>query len=56
MYKCLFCGLANSSETAKFCTECGPNGPAKGWGPEDIDQNAKITQYVSILGGIPPIL
>jgi len=49
MYKCLFCGLVNSSETAKFCNECGPNGPAKDWTPEGIDQEAKVTQYVSML-------
>jgi hypothetical protein len=49
MYKCLFCGLVNSSETAKFCSECGPNGPANDWTPEDIDQEAKVTQYVSML-------
>ena len=49
MYKCLFCGLVNSSETAKICNECGPNGPANNWTPEEIDQEAKVTQYVSML-------
>lgn len=49
-YKCLFCGLENPSETAKFCSECGPTSPAKDWTPEDIDQESKVAQYVSMLG------
>jgi len=49
-YKCLFCGLENPSETAKFCSECGPTSPARDWTPEDIDQESKVAQYVSMLG------
>ena len=48
-FKCLFCGLINSSEAAKFCTECGPTSPAKDWALEDIDQESKVNQYVSML-------
>ena len=29
MFKCLYCGLENPSEKARFCSECGPDGPAK---------------------------
>jgi len=49
MYKCLFCGKVNLSENAKICSECGPNSPAKDWAIEEIDQYAKVTQYVSML-------
>ena len=50
MFKCLYCGLENPSEKARFCSECGPDGPAKDWNSEDIDQPAKVTQYASLLG------
>ena len=50
MFKCHFCGLENSSEKARFCSLCGPDGPAKDWASEDIDQPAKVTQYSSLLG------
>jgi len=49
MYKCLFCGLENSSEKARFCVECGPDGLSKNWTLEDIDQPQKVAQYVSML-------
>ena len=49
MFKCIFCGLENPSETARFCVECGPDGPAKDWKPEYIDQPEKVTQYISML-------
>jgi RNA polymerase-associated protein len=49
MYKCLFCGQENPIETAKFCTECGPNGPAKDWIFENVDEQRKLEQYASML-------
>jgi len=49
MYKCLFCGLENPSETAKFCSECGPNGPAKNWMFENVDELRKLEQYAAML-------
>jgi len=49
MYKCLFCGLDSPSEKARFCSACGPDGPAKDWISGDIDQPQKVTQYVSAL-------
>lgn len=49
MYKCLFCGLDNPSEKARFCVECGPDSAAKNWTYENIDQPEKIAQYVSAL-------
>jgi hypothetical protein len=49
MFTCLFCGLSNPSEKARFCNECGPNSPSKDWLPDDIDQPEKATQYVSML-------
>lgn len=49
MYECLFCGLINSSETAKFCSECGPDSPCKDWTPQNIDQESKVSKYASIL-------
>ena len=50
MFKCYFCGLENPSEKARFCSACGPDGPAKDWISQDIDQPAKVTQYTSLLG------
>jgi RNA polymerase-associated protein len=49
MYKCLFCGLENPSETAKFCSECGPNGPAKDWTFKNVDEQRKLEQYAAML-------
>jgi len=49
MFKCLFCGLDHPSEKARFCIECGPDGPAKDWTSEGIDQPQKVDQYVSML-------
>jgi hypothetical protein len=49
MHECLFCGLVNNSEAAKFCSQCGPTGPARDWRPEDIDRGNIVTQYVSML-------
>ncbi len=49
MFKCVFCGLENPSEKARFCVECGPDGPAKDWTPEDIDHPQKVNQYVTML-------
>jgi TPR repeat protein len=50
MFKCVFCGFDNPSEKARFCVECGPDGPAKEWTTEDIDQPLEVTQYASVLG------
>jgi hypothetical protein len=49
MHECVFCGSVNNSETAKFCSYCGPTGPAREWRPEDIDQKNMVTQYASML-------
>ena len=49
MYKCLFCGLDNPSDKARFCSACGPDGPAKDWISGDIDHPQKVTQYVAAL-------
>ena len=52
MFKCLFCGLDNPSEKARFCNECGPDNPAKSWTSEEIDQPAKVAQYITSLSEI----
>jgi len=49
MYKCVFCGLENPSEKARFCIECGPEGPASNWVVDEIDQPNKVNHYASIL-------
>lgn len=49
MFTCLFCGLSNPGEKAQYCNECGPDGPAKDWLPDDIDQPEKVSQYLSML-------
>jgi hypothetical protein len=49
MFRCLFCGLENPSEKARFCVECGPDSPSIAWASEEIDQPAKVTQYFSLL-------
>ena len=49
MYKCLFCGTENRSDKARFCTECGPDGPAQNWKSHEVDNPQKLEQYVSTL-------
>lgn len=49
MYKCIFCGLNNSSATARFCAECGPEGPATNWVANEVDQLTKVTQYAALI-------
>jgi hypothetical protein len=49
MFKCIFCGYETHSETARFCGECGPDGEAKDWVSQDIDQTANVSQYISML-------
>lgn len=49
MFKCLFCGLENSNERARFCNACGSDGAAKDWTSENIDHPEKVAQYVSAL-------
>lgn len=49
MFKCIYCGFASVSGAAIFCGECGPNGPASAWSPEDVDLNTKVSQYISLL-------
>jgi biotin carboxyl carrier protein len=52
MYKCIYCGLENLSENARFCSECGPEGPAKDWLLQDVDQLDKVRQYATMLNEI----
>ena len=49
MFKCLFCGLVNSSDKARFCSACGPDGIAKNWNSENIDQAQNVKQYSDLL-------
>ena len=49
MFKCIFCGHYAPSETARFCGECGPDGPAVDWASEDIDQPSRVRQYFLVL-------
>lgn len=49
MYKCVFCGLENQTDKARFCAECGPEGPATNWEANEVDQLAKVTQYAALL-------
>lgn len=49
MFTCLFCGLENLSNVARFCTDCGPESPSKDWLPEEVDQPEKVKQYASML-------
>lgn len=63
MFKCGFCGIDNPGEKARFCVDCGREGPSKDWttednhhplkvtqSTEDVDQSLKVAQYVSMLG------
>lgn len=49
MFVCIYCGCESKSETAKFCSQCGPDCPAHSWRAEDIDQKPKVSQYASLL-------
>ena len=48
MYKCLFCGMENPSEKARFCTECGPESPSLSWSQSEVDCGDKVDHYASI--------
>jgi len=49
MFKCVFCGLHSPSDKARYCSECGPEGPSKNWQSEEIDRPEKVAQYASAL-------
>jgi len=49
MFKCVFCGLQSASEKARYCSDCGPDGPSKNWQPEEVDRPEMVAQYVSAL-------
>jgi hypothetical protein len=49
MFKCIFCGYDAPSDTARFCGDCGPHGPAVDWASEDIDQPSGVRQYFLML-------
>lgn len=52
MFKCIFCGHINNSETAKFCTECGPDVPSNDWKTSEIDLPELLEAYTSSLSDI----
>lgn len=49
MFVCLFCGSESRSDTAKYCPNCGPNGPAVGWHIGDVDHPSNIDKYLDVL-------
>ena len=49
MFKCNYCGYESLSLTARFCSQCGPNGPSSSWSPENVDQETKVLQYEAML-------
>ena len=49
MFVCRYCGLESTNERAKFCSECGPNGPAVEWEPSDVDRQGNLERYLVLL-------
>ncbi len=49
MFKCNYCGFESLSVTARFCSQCGPNGPSSSWSSENVDQESKVLQYEAML-------
>ena len=49
MFECRYCGLISQSERAKFCAQCGPDGPAVNWKPEEIDTRENIERYAEVV-------
>jgi biotin carboxyl carrier protein len=49
MFKCIYCGFESINSAAKFCSECGPFGPAHSWSEETVDQASKIVRYAELI-------
>jgi biotin carboxyl carrier protein len=49
MFKCIYCGFESINSAAKFCSECGPFGPALSWSAETVDQASKIVSYAKLI-------
>src|SRR6056297_3442516 len=55
MFECKFCGHTSDNPRAKFCAECGPEGPAVRWTDEEVDKLSNIERYVELLGSLPDL-
>jgi hypothetical protein len=49
MFECLYCGYSSQNDRARFCIECGPEGPSIDWRLEDVDRLEQLAQYEIIL-------
>lgn len=53
MFECKFCGHSSDNPRARFCSECGPQGPAVGWKPAEVDTFENLAKYTEVVGSLP---
>jgi len=46
VFTCCYCGLENTSETAKICSDCGPS---KKWSEQEVDKPTELNKYQVLL-------
>ena len=52
MFRCDFCGFYSESPKARFCANCGPNGPATEWKTDQVDEEANISRFSNLYGSV----
>lgn len=52
MFRCDFCGFSSESPKARFCANCGPNGPATKWKADQVNQEANISRFSNLYGSV----
>ena len=52
MYACRFCGYTSDSARAKFCSNCGPDGPATNWKTEQVDKEANVARFSNLFNSL----
>lgn len=55
MFECKFCGHSSENPRAKFCPECGPQGPAVGWELDEVDTFESLLKYTEIVSSLPTL-
>lgn len=52
MFRCDFCGFSSESPKARFCANCGPNGPATKWKADQVNEEANISRFSNLYGSV----
>jgi len=56
MFECKFCGHSSDNPRARFCSECGPQGPAVGWKVDEVDTFDNLAKYTEVVGSLPTMM